>query len=184
KDIDDEMCARLGAAVDAATGPGGRPLRTELEECAEKFTYLRRRPESGLHYARFTLIGALRSLLAHVAVDQLEPDLVVLDEFQNFSALLRAEADDDGAQLARAVFDHPRARVLLLSATPYKMYTLPEEPGGEDHYRDFTHTVSFLAGPERTAVVARALRTLRESLLAGGDLEATREARDVVEREL
>lgn len=184
KDIDDEMCARLGAAVDAATGPGGRPLRTELEECAEKFTYLRRRPESGLHYARFTLIGALRSLLAHVAVDQLEPDLVVLDEFQNFSALLRAEAADDGARLARAVFDHPRARVLLLSATPYKMYTLPDEPSGEDHYRDFTQTVRFLAGAERTAVVERDLRALREALVAGGPLDEARAARDRVEHEL
>src|SRR5690606_5525088 len=167
KDIDDEMCARLGAAVDAAPGPGGRPLRVELEECAEKFTYLRRRPESGLHYERFTLIGALRSLLAHVAVDQLEPDLVVLDESQNFSALLRAEADDDGAERARAGFDRARARVLLRSATPYKMHTLPGEPSGEDHCRDFTQTVRFLAGAGRTAVVERDLRALREALVAG-----------------
>ena len=38
---------------------------------------------------------------------------------------------------------------LLLSATPFKMYTLPDEPEGEDHYESFLQTVEFLAGPQR-----------------------------------
>ncbi|WP_325551119.1 helicase-related protein [Flexivirga sp.] len=74
--------------------------------------------------------------------------------------------------------------MLLLSATPYKMYTLPDEPEGDDHYRDFTRTVQFLAGQERAYVVERDLRTMRESLLAGGDHAVAREARDRVEHEL
>ena len=87
-------------------------------------------------------------------------------------------------RLAKAIFDHPDAKVLLLSATPYKMYTLPDEPEGDDHYRDFTRTVRFLAGDERAHIVERELRVMRESLLAGGDHARAREARDRVEREL
>jgi hypothetical protein len=42
------------------------------------------------------------------------------------------------------LFDQDDARVLLLSATPYKPYTLAEEAEkGEDHYRDFFKTLNF-----------------------------------------
>ena len=105
-------------------------------------------------------IGQLRQLVARAAVEHLEPDLVILDEFQRFKDLL--DADDEGARLANAIFDHPDAKVLLLSATPYKMYTLPDEPEGDDHYRDFTRTVRFLAGDERAHIVERELRAMRE----------------------
>ena len=74
-----------------------------------------------------------------------------------------------GRRLAHAIFDHPDAKVLLLSATPYKMYTLPDEPEGDDHYRDFTRTVRFLAGDERAHIVERELRAMRECLCSGGD---------------
>jgi len=115
-------------------------------------------------------------------VDHLEPDLVIMDEFQRFKDLL--DSDDEGAQLANAIFDHPDAKVLLLSATPYKMYTLPDEPEGDDHYRDFSRTVRFLAGEERALLVERELRVMRESLLSGGDHDRARTARDRVEAEL
>lgn len=172
--IDDELCASFGDAVEAATGPGGGPLEDELDNCAADFNYLRGKPSSDLSGRRNRLIGVLRRLLAHTAVDHLEPDLVILDEFQRFKDLL--DADDEGARLAKAIFDHPDAKVLLLSATPYKMYTLPDEPEGDDHYRDFTRTVRFLAGDERAHIVERELRTMRESLLSGGDHTRAREA--------
>ena len=107
---------------------------------------------------------------------------MILDEFQRFKDLL--DADDEGARLANAIFDHPDAKVLLLSATPYKMYTLPDEPEGDDHYRDFTRTVRFLAGDERAHIVERELRAMREDLLTGGDHTRAREARNRVEHEL
>ena len=180
--IDDELCTSFGEAIEAATGPNGGPLEDELDNCAADFNYLRGKPNSDLSGRRNRLIGVLRRLLAHVAVDHLEPDLVILDEFQRFKDLL--DADDEGARLAKAIFDHPDAKVLLLSATPYKMYTLPDEPEGDDHYRDFTRTVRFLAGDERAHIVERELRIMRESLLAGGDHARARGARDQVEREL
>lgn len=60
------------------------------------------------------------------------------DEFQRFRDLL--DGEDDAAMLARNLFEWGDARVLLLSATPYKMLTLSEEDGGEDHYQDFVRT--------------------------------------------
>lgn len=180
--LDTELCESFRDAIEKSTGPNGGPLREELEACALEFNYLRGRPPGDVGRHRDRLVGKLRQLVARAAVDYLEPDLVILDEFQRFKDLL--DADDEGARLANAIFDHPDAKVLLLSATPYKMYTLPDEPEGDDHYRDFTRTVRFLAGDERAHIVERELRKMRESLLAGGDHIRAREARDRVEQEL
>ena len=180
--LDEDLCQSFADAIANATGPAGRPLREELEACALEFNYLRGKPEGDLGSRRNRLVGKLRQLVARAAVVHLEPDLVILDEFQRFKDLL--DSDDEGARLANAIFDYPDAKVLLLSATPYKMYTLPDEPEGDDHYRDFTRTVRFLAGEERAHIVERELRAMRESLLTGGDHTRAREARNQVEHEL
>lgn len=110
----------------------------------------RRRSVSDWERAQFTpLVGALRSALARAGVDALEPDLVILDEFQRFRHLLAI--DDaryrDAAELAHELFDHGDTRVLLLSATPYKPFTYAEEAiEGEDHGADLRRTLGFLAG--------------------------------------
>src|SRR5262249_47384526 len=46
--------------------------------------------------------------------------------------------------LARHLFTWGDARVLLVSATPYKMYTLSHETATDDHYKDFVDTLTFL----------------------------------------
>ena len=109
---------------------------------------------------RSAVVGRLRETLARTCLAALEPDLVVLDEFQRFRYLLRG--DNPVAELARSLFDYrtPRgmdARVLLLSATPYKMYTRHCE-GDDDHYRDFMETVAFLQDdPTRTEAFRKTL---------------------------
>ena len=52
--------------------------------------------------------------------------------------------DDEASMLATALFEHPNVRVLLLSATPYKMFTLDQENDEDDHYPDFIRTLNFL----------------------------------------
>jgi hypothetical protein len=91
---------------------------------------------------RYDLIGKLRSKLASVCLFALEPDLVILDEFQRFKHLL--DGDDETSTLATALFEHPNVRILLLSATPYKMFTLDQENDEDDHYPDFIKTLNFL----------------------------------------
>ena len=98
---------------------------------------------------RSRFIAKLRRLLAHACLDALEPDLVVLDEFQRFRELLNPNTTS--GELAQRLFEyedsHTKVRTLLLSATPYKMYTLSHR-AEDDHYRDFLETVAFLQGPE------------------------------------
>ena len=88
------------------------------------------------------LIGALRSELARASVETLEPDLVILDEFQRFRNLLTKGSD--AGELAHNLFEYGTAKVLLLSATPYKPFSYAEE-SEDDHYRDFMQTLEFLA---------------------------------------
>ena len=98
-------------------------------------------------------ISELRALLVRSCLKALEPDLIILDEFQRFKHLMYVEDGEDESamsarDLARELFsyadENSEARVLLLSATPYKMYTTSDEAGVEDHYRDFVRTFEFL----------------------------------------
>ena len=58
------------------------------------------------------MIGEIRSIMARVGIASLQPDLVVLDEFQRFKDLLQPEPDNFAADLAHRLFDYsgPRDR--------------------------------------------------------------------------
>ena len=113
----------------------------------------------------------------------LEPDLVIMDEFQRFRDLL--DGEDTGAVLARTLFRYEGVKVLLLSATPYKMYTMNHE--SEDHYRDFIRTVRFLFdSDEEAAALGEELRRYRQKLLRldSGETPGLESLRDSVKRRL
>ena len=138
------------------------PLKERFLSLADKLGH-RASLDSEEKRERIEIVGALRAILAGKCIESLEPDLVILDEFQRFRDLLKAE--DQAGQLARQLFEHPGVRVLMLSATPYKMYTLDEESSGDDHYADFVQTVSFLQqNPAQTAEFADALEDYRKAL--------------------
>ena len=119
------------------------------------------------------LIASFRHSLAKAGVDTLEPDLIILDEFQRFRQLLDPR-NGDAAELAHTLFDHTDARVLLLSATPYKPFTDSSDVE-DDHYKDFLATVKFLAGGADGAEqsVAQALSGYRQSLVLSQDAAST-----------
>ena len=115
-------------------------------------------PQEAQH-RRDRVISQLRRLLADVCVHALEPDLVIVDEFQRFKSLLESRVDrqDTAAELAQKLFgteahDGQRVRTLLLSATPYKLYTADAELEHEDHYEDFLDTSRFLLGDDDARV--------------------------------
>ncbi|OZE42350.1 helicase [Rhodococcus sp. 05-2254-6] len=89
----------------------------------------------GGYKASSAVIGELRRMLSRAGVEALEPDLVILDEFQRFTELL--DVDSPVSELARDLFGYRHAKVLLLSATPYK----PIDDGPEG---DGTHQSQFL----------------------------------------
>lgn len=174
--------ALIGALIDAFANK--RELRERFEDLAERS----RVPRLGDNHARRQLVGELRRALAEQCLDSLEPDLLILDEFQRFKDLL--DADDEVASLARALFEYQskkskeeRVRILLLSATPYKMYTRSGYDG-EDHHADFLRTVRFLLREDQgLGVFQQALGEFREALADGdGALERLRAAKRTIER--
>jgi hypothetical protein len=117
-------------------------------------------------------------------VHALEPDMIVLDEFQRFRELLDRDTGSEAADLAHALFEFGEARVLLLSATPIKSFTLAEESlGGDDHERDLRRLLDFLtAGSDRDPDgVVEHLAEYRRRAIGG---HAVDEARESVETEL
>jgi hypothetical protein len=123
------------------------------------------------------LVGELRGVLAEAGVQALEPDLVILDEFQRFRNLLDPEQGGEAAELAGHLFDYPDARVLLLSATPYKPFTFAEEAAsGEDHHADLIRVLRFLCPDESwSGKVDAALRAYRDAVVSGRSAGAARE---------
>lgn len=124
----------------------GEDLRERYEDLCKRFRNSRPRIPWADRSRQISFIGKVRSILAQVCVTALEPDLVILDEFQRFKHLL--DGQDATAKLAKQLFNYSdetsEVRLLLLSATPYRMYTLHHERSEDDHYRDFLRTVEFL----------------------------------------
>jgi hypothetical protein len=114
-----------------------------------------------------TLTGRMRGELARASVDTLEPDLVILDEFQRFRHLL--DESSPAGELAHNLFTYRQAKVLLLSATPYKPFTYAEEVE-DDHHRDFLRTLRFLTNGSTHAdadAIAGNLDTYRQAAVSG-----------------
>src|SRR5690606_14132677 len=80
------------------------------------------------------------------------PDLVIMDEFQRFPELVNTDSDSETVILAKKFFNTDNStkenvKILLLSATPYKMYSTLEEiqeSGSDEHYQEFFQVTNFL----------------------------------------
>lgn len=146
---------------------GDGQLTRRLSELAEYFYDRRHVPDATMRDRALQLISDLRGRLAEVCLAALEPDLVILDEFQRFRDLLNPE--NPSAELAQTLFKQPGVRVLLLSATPYKMYARDDE--GEDHFADFLKTIKFLVDADAVtlAELQRSLEITRDDLLLRAD---------------
>ena len=150
-------------------------VRAMFERLADGLAWKREFPDD-LQEQRKELIGEVRRIMAIVGIAALRPDLVVLDEFQRFKDLLRPEPANFAAKLAHRLFDYEdpetgrATRTLLLSATPYRMYTTADEIDG-DHYEDFLATCSFLLQDStRVDRLQHRFNHLRSALLSRGSL--------------
>ena len=167
-------------------------IQTELHEILDQwfFRYRKNWPEEA-KWRRNQVIGRLRRLLAEVCVQALEPDLVILDEFQRFKSLLETREGhrDPAGELAQAMFasqtpEGNPVRTLLLSATPYKLYTADAEIERDDHYSDFLATTRFLLDDEdRVEELQQRLTRYGTALkrAASGDPDQVENAKDKVE---
>jgi len=156
KGVDMALIARFRGDVGADAA-----LTADLEATVELFRRRRDRYPASMTGPRNGVIARLRGKLSHACVDALQPDLIIMDEFQRFPDLLHGESD--AAHLARELFDYrdPQGnavRTLLLSATPYRMLTLQGDQAEDgDHYNDFLETLTFLFGQAQGREMVRAL---------------------------
>ena len=96
------------------------------------------------------LIVHLRNALAASAVEKVSPDLVIFDEFQKFDDLLKKQEDKAAERVIGRLLGHgmqnPPA-LLLLSATPYRLFTRRwEEEAGASHRSEFFELIEVLFG--------------------------------------
>jgi hypothetical protein len=139
-----EFVSSLAKRVKEEKAAGKPDMRTRFEELRAIFCRSDANAPAGATKKRTQWIGELRRLLASVCLTTLEPDLIILDEFQRFKHLL--DEDSEAGELARDLFNtdtEQGSRVLLLSATPYRGLSLHHETD-DDHYGDFLALLRFL----------------------------------------
>ena len=122
--------------------PDGKSLLTELSEHCQNV-----RASHNKRIQCNELIGKLRIMFAQISLDKLEPDLVIMDEFQRFKYLIASDEESETGLLAKKFFSTDKVRMLLLSATPYKMYSTLEEIDEtqvDEHYSEFFDVMDFL----------------------------------------
>ena len=93
------------------------------------------------------IIGELKKQLTHVCLKYMQADYFIMDEFQRYSNLIDLKEDDEDEQhtIAHEIFSESDAKVLMLSATPFKAYTNEtDEVTGEAHYEEFKKVLKFL----------------------------------------
>ena len=101
------------------------------------------------------LVRELKDALSDVCVEYIDADIYILDEFQRFKELVNRDSESEAADIARRIFGKKEARILLLSATPFKAYTgdSPWE-SGEEHYKEFRTILSFLFDGDDDALLS------------------------------
>lgn len=166
--LDAEIERNFRDAVRAAPG-----LLAEIAALAARFGG-KNKPDDDMLRQRAALTGRLRGMLARISVGALEPDLIILDEFQRFHDLLHG--DSEAADLARQLFGFTddqgnAAKTLLLSATPYRMLTLSGDAAEDgDHHAEFLEVLEFLFGKDegarRSAAIAAEMRRFRTTMLS------------------
>ena len=193
KKIDEELTEKFADAlekrIESEKREGKIDLRTRLDDLRQRFNFYKKNVPGCDRRDTAALIGELRMVLAQSCLDALEPDIVILDEFQRFKHLL--DAKDEMSHLAQHFFNYvnkeEETRIILLSATPYKMYTMHQEEMLENHYEDFIRTVGFLFNSEKkTEKFAAKMDAFRRELFSIGykQFDKLKNIKTEIERDL
>ena len=119
-----------------------RALFKELKDTCELLKYSRKFADD---YKK--TISKLRKVFALISIERLQPDLVIMDEFQRFRYLLNPEPESDIELLTKNFFNSEKVKMLLLSATPFKMYSTLEEiqdDQKDEYFEEFLDVMRFL----------------------------------------
>ncbi|WP_164848341.1 DEAD/DEAH box helicase [Halobacteriovorax sp. HLS] len=102
------------------------------------------------------LVRAIRKEMAIAILEDINPDLVIFDEFQKFKDITEIDSNGRLSHELGKILLAPKIPVLLLSATPYKLYS--DGPlktwnsiKNTDNYNDLVRTFCFLTGDNQLA---------------------------------
>lgn len=184
--IAEEFVSALTRQAKDEVAAGKPDMRTRFEGLREKFCRSDAHVTRDDTRLRSRWIGELRRLLARVCLATLEPDLIILDEFQRFKHLL--EDESEAGELARGLFESQAGqgcRVLLLSATPYRGLSLHHETA-DDHYGDFLALVRFLEDGRVVGCeeILAEYRAALPAVMTSDGLERLRRSKDALQRRL
>lgn len=162
-----ELCRDFASRA-RALGITGKVLRIFVERCAQDSGFAKKEQRRSLEQ--------LRGILNKAAVARcLRPDLVILDEFQRFDEVITAA--EDPSTVAGVLLNRHQVRTVLLSATPFKMYTTVWEEVEEHHYSQLMQVLRFLLWfdskrDERLRLIGRLFQEFRRSILDVVDRQA------------
>ena len=139
-----DMLKRLDSELDVCLEDGSTPRELLIDLCRKIEANGMKLISSG------KVVGAARMVFAGISLKMLKPDLVIMDEFQRFKELLNVSKESDMGMLAGKFFQDKSVRMLLLSATPYKLYSTMEEideTDTDEHFVEFFKVMEFLNKP-------------------------------------
>lgn len=161
KTIAPKLIEAYRKALKARFDPGGsgRKLGRRIAEAADAKSAAR-------------TLTVLRRLLAEACLEATPPDLIIFDEFQRFRELLHP-AEGDRLGLALLGRGKKRPAMLLLSATPYRLYGDSwDGKDGPQAHEELYETIEFLTVNSETRKRAEELFvSFGEILRAIGDHE-------------
>ena len=138
----------------------------------------------GTKKAMHALIPRFRNALAFAAIEKIQPDLVIFDEFQRFRDLVQVEQKKESERLVhRLRGENGKVKLLLLSATPYTLYA--RRGDNVSHHAQFHELIEFLYGSKGKEIRKQAvdlLSILEEKILKNKwKTKEAGEARDQIE---
>ncbi len=137
----------------------------------------------------YKYICNLRTIFSEISMDMLEPNLVIMDEFQRYRDLMKGGEDTEENRLAQKMFNaKSNPKILLVSATPYEPFATMEEvsqTGKNKPFDDFKSLMEFLMDKEykKFDAVWQKYSSLLSSL-SRDNIEDFKKAKRIVEREL
>lgn len=159
--IDAKLIDTYRNALKARFNPEGRrlSLSDRIAEAADTKSHSR-------------TLTVLRRLLAEACLEATPPNLIIFDEFQRFREMLNPAAGD---RLGRALLGIGRKKpaMLLLSATPYRLYGESwDGKDGPQAHEELFETIEFLTRNNETRKEAEQLfASFGEILRAIGDVD-------------
>lgn len=101
------------------------------------------------------LIKLFRIALANTGLHQVQPDVVILDEFQRYANILHENGD---SSIANRMLSKEGPAVLLLSATPYRLYKdrkIDASETDESQHRYYYSLIEWLFGGEGDGTIKK-----------------------------